>query len=258
MESSVNVKKLDNLGKNSKSLKGSEKFSYTKRKINKICMSLSYDNAEYNPKETLELISSFFDSTDNMGRILYSEISSCVFSMSEKERGIFGTNIETLLLEVLEDNHSNCSEKSEDIRKFIIKLYDHFQLALYQIENTDKQHEKSIEKTRKELQKEVKGMEKEYISILGIFSSVVLAFVGGLTFSTSVLNNVDNVSIYRLVAIALIIGFVFINMIGGLMDFVKNINNLSKRPWWFVIIPNVVILAGIIFIIIAYKLRLFG
>ena len=54
-----------------------------------------------------------------------------------------------------------------------------------------------------------KGMEKEYISILGIFASIVLAFVGGLTFSTSVLANIDKASIYRLVIIACIIGIVF-------------------------------------------------
>ena len=35
-------------------------------------------------------------------------------------------------------------------------------------------------------------MQSEYITILGIFASIVLAFTGGMTFSTSVLENISS------------------------------------------------------------------
>lgn len=76
-----------------------------------------------------------------------------------------------------------------------------------------------------DLQKEVKGIEKEYITILGIFAAIVLAFVGSFTFSTSVLNNIAKVNIVELSVIALIIGIVLFNLIAYLLDFLKEIND---------------------------------
>ena len=68
----------------------------------------------------------------------------------------------------------------------VIKVYDHSHLALHQIENTTNILEKSINSAKIDLQETVKGMEREYISILGIFASIIIAFVGGMTFSTIV------------------------------------------------------------------------
>ena len=39
-----------------------------------------------------------------------------------------------------------------------------------------------------------KDVQKEYIAILGIFAAVVLAFTGGIAFTTSVLQNIHMVS----------------------------------------------------------------
>lgn len=61
-----------------------------------------------------------------------------------------------------------------------------------------------------ESHKEIKGIQKEYITILGIFAAIMLAFVGAFTFSTSVLNNLGRVDTLELVAVALVIGLVFV------------------------------------------------
>jgi len=66
---------------------------------------------------------------------------------------------------------------TEDSKKLIVKIYDHFQLALHQIENVNNIFANSIEEAKENLQKEIKSVEKEYISILGIFAAIVLAFV---------------------------------------------------------------------------------
>ena len=171
---------LQTTGDEAVSLEQSSKYSVTKRKINSICTALTFETRKYNPRKTVDNISSYLESTNKLDRILYSEISNYVFSLEMSQRGIFATNVEKLLLYSLEErNHV-----SEDSKKLIIKIYDHFQLALYQIENVNNIFANSIDEAKENLQKQVKSVEKEYISILGIFAAIVLAFVGGITFST--------------------------------------------------------------------------
>lgn len=131
---------------------------------------------KYDPQKTVENIASYITSTNKLDRILYSEISNYVYSLEMSQRGVFATNLEKLLLYSLDDDNS----VDEDCKKMIVKIYDHFQLALHQIENVNNIFADSIEEAKENLQKQIKGVEKEYISILGIFASIVLAFVGEL------------------------------------------------------------------------------
>lgn len=128
------------------SLEQSKKFNNTKRKINGICKALSLNTQKYDPQKTVENISAYITSTNKLDRILYSEISNYVYSLEMSERGIFATNLEKLLLYSLNDNN----EVSEDCKKMIVKIYDHFQLALHQIENVNNIFANSIEEAKTE------------------------------------------------------------------------------------------------------------
>lgn len=180
---------------------------------------------KYDPQKTVENISAYITSTNKLDRILYSEISNYVYSLEMSERGIFATNLEKLLLYSLDDNN----EVSEDCKKMIVKIYDHFQLALHQIENVNNIFADSIEEAKENLQKQIKGVEKEYISILGIFAAIVLAFVGGITFSTSVLQNISAVSVFRLLLVVDFLAFVLINVIYILVKFIFTINEKNAK-----------------------------
>lgn len=72
---------------------------------------------------------------------------------------------------------------------------------------------------------ELGKQQREDISILGIFAAVVLAFTGGIAFSTSVLKNINTVSVYRITAVSLIIGLVLINVLFGLFYYVDRLVN---------------------------------
>lgn len=207
------------------SLEQSKKFNNTKRKINGICKALSLNTQKYDPQKTVEKISAYITSTNKLDRILYSEISNYVYSLEMSERGIFATNLEKLLLYSLNDNN----EVSEDCKKMIVKIYDHFQLALHQIENVNNIFANSIEEAKENLQKQIKGVEKEYITILGIFAAIVLAFVGGITFSTSVLQNISATSIFRLLLVVDFLAFVLINTIYILLKFIFAINDKNTK-----------------------------
>lgn len=67
-------------------------------------------------------------------------------------------------------------------------------------------------------------MQKEYITILGIFSSIVITFVAGISFSTSVLSNIDKVSIYRLSFVMVLLAIFLFNFLYLLLDFINKIN----------------------------------
>ena len=54
---------------------------------------------------------------------------------------------------------------------------------------------------------------------MGIFAAIVIAFMSGTAFSSSVLQNIDNASIYRLSFIVLILGFFLFNLLIALFAF---------------------------------------
>ncbi len=87
--------------------------------------------------------------------------------------------------------------------------------------------QKKAEKTEKDLQ----NSQREYVTILGIFAAVVLAFTGGIAYSTSVLENLHQASIYRILGISLLIGFVLFNLVYLLLSFILVItDNRNTKP----------------------------
>lgn len=214
-----------------------KKLGESKRRLNGICRSLLIDSSHYDPKKTVMSVDTYIATTEKVDRILYSVISGFIIGLDEKTRGIFSTNVDKLLQYVLDDGN----QVSEDSRKICIKLYDHFQLNLTQIESANIITKNGIANAMKEeiedSHKEIKGIQKEYITILGIFAAIMLAFVGAFTFSTSVLNNLGNVPVFELITVAIIIGLVFVILIALLLDFLREINDKEikdangKKRW---------------------------
>ena len=101
-----------------------------------------------------------------------------------------------------------------------------------------------------EAQKEIKNIEKEYIAILGIFSSVVLTFTAGIAFSTSVLENIHQTSVYRLILGVLLIAFVLINVIFLLFHYVdkmvhgEDTKGLKFIKWINVTLVGMMVVVG--------------
>ena len=196
-------------------------YKNSKRSINWICKTLTFPIDDYTPDKTVEQIQAYLEKQDKISRILYSEISNFLFNLSEEKRATFLGNLEKLLIYSMDKNITI----SSDALNVIVKIYDHSQLVNYQIENINSTFNNSISNAKIDLHKEIKGIEKEYISILGIFASIILAFVGGITFSSSVLQNIGTVSIYRLLLVTTILGFVLVNVIWLLLKFISMIND---------------------------------
>ena len=115
-------------------------------------------------------------------------------------------------------------------REFFLKakkLYDHINLDVARfkyISTVATNLEHTIQKNNENLQKE---LQKDYVTILGIFAAVIVAFVSGMTFSTSVLNNIDKVDIRHLTFVVILIALVLFNLLNLLFDFLQKINKIS-------------------------------
>lgn len=67
------------------------------------------------------------------------------------------------------------------------------------------------------------SLKNEIITVLSIFSAVVLAFMGGMSFSGSTLESMHASSAYKVIFISVICGLVVFNTICGLMYFIAKI-----------------------------------
>ena len=243
-------KALDNLLKSDETATSPHtrlsQFEYNKRKIIGILASLRKPSDQYEPQKTISSIRSYITAGD---RILYSELTSAIYAMDEEERGTVTTNLDSLTAYTFDESNG----VEDDIRKIVIRLWDHFNLACIQADNANHVLALGVESTKEELYNELSGkfstIEREYITILGIFAAVILAFVGGITFSSSVLQHIDNVSIYRLVFVILLLGFVLTNTINLLLRYIFKLNFVKKekiRIWPFNLIVVILMLLTIV------------
>ncbi|MBO7344553.1 MAG: hypothetical protein J6U92_01265 [Clostridia bacterium] len=249
---------------------GKDYINETRKKIIKITETLLVPFNKFELEKIVVQIDSYLQSNGAKGRIIYSEISELIFSLPDDDVGNLLTNVESLLSYSLQ----NSKKLSDDCCKFVIKLYDHCNLANKQKNMSSKVESRAEEFISKKINdsmvdidnkiisagnkiddfdKELKSKEKEYITILGIFASIVLAFVGGLVFSTSVLENIDAVSIYRLLLVIGLLAFVLINVIYLLVRFITEINGkpIKFRIWVYDIVVLVyLICVGITWIVL--------
>lgn len=150
-------------------LADSKKYKATKRKIKFICNGFTFDTKDYLPEKSIEQIESYVKTKDKMTRILYSEISNQLFNLEPEKRVIFLTNVEKMLIYSLGKEDTI----TEDVAKIVVKIYDHTQLVNYQIESMNNIFAQRIANAKVDLHTEIKDVEKEYITILGIFQEQV-------------------------------------------------------------------------------------
>lgn len=198
-----------------------------KRRMSNICHAFCIEPRQYRPEITIRDIRTYIDSSEVMNRLLYSEISNSVFSLNNDEqlKSNFETNLDSLLNYALNSQNG----VPDDCKKMAIKIYDHYNLTTYQTKSINKVFAEGVEDTKNTLYDEFRGIQKDYITILGIFSSVILAFIGGVTFSTSVFENIHKATSYRIVFISAFLGLIVLNSIRILLRFLMDINNKNSN-----------------------------
>ena len=200
-------------------------------------------------------------------RHFYSDIFDVVSQLNNNNiRGsteFLAQNIATIRSGYHSQNYDGDGELI-DIGKSINKLYDHLNLEIGRLNyfSTSKEAAerlslvdgriKDLNQSVSESSKSLKRQQAEYITILGIFASIVLAFTGGMAFSTSVLNNIASTDVYRIIIITLLIGLILCNVVFGLFYFLGSIikEKASIKP---LVLSNSIILAILIFTLLAWS-----
>lgn len=178
-----------------------------------------------------------------------------IISAIDKHQTLDTADLLQSMNEAVEYVKNNHSKYNDDFKKCFDKLYDHVTLEILQINymrGIENKGDANNATTMKELRSamslaktasdnadkatdKLSNMQKDYIAILGIFAAIILAFVSGLVFSNSVLQNIDKASIYKLLLISITIGFFITNILLFLFSFVKSIirnneNNSALDP----------------------------
>lgn len=212
---------------------------------------------------------------DESFRHYYSDIFSSL-GLIVDDNGLDSLDILAQNIRTLKDVYAKKRNKDERLQSSINKLYDHVNLDVSRLTYTHRIYGKlrseaarnrsateerltELDKKSKDIEKQMesnrdiqRSMQSQYISILGIFAAIVLAFTGGMTFSGSVLSNLDQSTIYRIVLITLILGIVLFNVIWLLMDFIRVINKEKIRRVWIFWVYNGLFALGILLDILAY------
>ena len=199
-------------------------------------LELSISSLELNKdivNEKIEKLKSIY--VDDF-RHFYSKIFSTITLIKNDEKYDLQMLIENIgiIFDGIQFKHDK-KEIDDAFFKKAKKLYDHINLDVARIKYTETLVNKITEQnnlTNKELRKineKAENMQRDYVTILGIFAAVIIAFVSGMTFSTSVLNNIDKVSIYRLSFVAILIAFLLFNLLNLLLDFLLKINKVTMN-----------------------------
>lgn len=168
----------------------------------------------------------------------YSEVTGVLFSIeSDEERDFLPEKIKDIK-DIMEEG---------EVKKSVSKLWDHINLEnirLAELKKISKEANKAftevnevknkyidlqekwsninnqaieVDEKLKKMDKDIDNSNAKSITILGIFSGIVMAFTGGLSFIASSLQNMNQVSIYRLVLVVILLSMAIFNIIFMLM-----------------------------------------
>lgn len=149
----------------------------------------------------------------------------------------------------------------DDYKERLEKLHDHISLESIRfdyskgieqnIQHSAKQIQEDIENKHKIIQEDINKQKNQHIVILGIFASIVLAFVGGMIFSGSVFSNIHKVGIHKLTFVMCFVALFFGNILFALFKFIRDINGTdikdNKFFWMFNLFFIAVIIVDVVY-----------
>ncbi len=218
--------------------------------LEKTCNSLCVDASKYDPKKTVKYIKDYL-ADKSIDRVLYYKFSKFIFEQEVTSIAKFENNLQKLMEYVLDPSQ----KISSNVIEAIVKIYDHFYLVNVQIENVRLIAQKSAASAREQISSELKGVEKDYISILSIFSAVIMTFFGGFNYIASALSSLNEANMFKSAFAISLSGcvtfnmiYVMIKMIGRLVkhDF-KSIMDYDKISNYVYIVNFVLVVAVVVF-----------
>lgn len=138
------------------------------------------------------------------------------------------------------------------------KMEESIQKTNYRIEsligklNESNDKVESLEERINESNKRIQNAQREVVAILGIFTSIVLTFIGGGFLSSLIfkdLSSINKENVYLLVSIFLILSIIIFNILISLYYFIIKIVEIRKsgfknscKEYIFLFVPNIILI----------------
>ncbi|WP_333646899.1 hypothetical protein [Lacrimispora sp.] len=213
--------------------------------IIKICKNLSEENDSFDKVQTTILIENYILCYK---RFLYNVISHHIFSGNDP--GTIHSNIESLLSYVTSNDYktafnsrnksSNQTDELYCIKKSVIKLLDHANLAEIQYVNLKQSDNDYKDKfnlniipVKNDIEKQLSGftrdMTSQLISLIGIFTAMSFLVFGGINSLDNIFKSADNIPILKLMIVGCIWGICILNLIFVFMFFISKMTQLNIK-----------------------------
>ena len=175
----------------------------------------------------------------------YSEISIAVEMLAADQRDVLCENLKLLQAGVEEElnSRSGSTDDKNQVRQKIAKLYDHIDLESIRLARIDRVEFigreassaltaadgklKETEDKADELSERVSDYHAQSISILGIFSGLVITFSSVMQFSATTLNNITNTEAYKVTYFLCLAFYFLFNILFMLMYTISKISGKS-------------------------------
>lgn len=172
----------------------------------------------------------------------YYTISSSLEKYDPAQRDSLPVYLDSVV-NYVEEHESEENAETDRIKKSVKKLLDHVELECLRINRMAKvqrdadraeklQNEalvlnESTKASEKVLSDRVNGFHEQSITILGIFSAVVVGFMSGLSMFTSGFNKLNEVSIYIVSFYSVLVGIILFDILFMLIFFIAKISGHS-------------------------------
>ena len=230
-----------------------------------------------NPTKKFEIVS-FLEKLDNYlnnnHRLLYSEFTNRIINYNEKNDqkvGIIISNLENCI----EYSMNRENDVSEDIKKALIKLWDHANLAsnqynyfmttddmfinkvepiiapaMNELKTEVKNAEEKLEKSSNEVKDIKSKLISDIIAMISIFVGIAFVMFGGMSLLNSLFDfsGMQSIPVNELLCLGSLIGIVIIAAIYAFMIFILRLTNKDikgKSLLNKVLIFTIVVLIGI-------------
>lgn len=171
-------------------------------------------------------------------------------------------------MEIIQREANRRDDITPNVRKCITKLYDHIELENTRLRYMVKQNKVQMQNAAK-LQSDMEAfdekvndtqerLQRNYVTILGIFAAIVITFTAATSFSSAVLQSMNNVSIYRLSFVIVVLAIVLFDVVISLYYFICRVSKFEEGKYLprFVIGFNIILLLALLAIFFAWKLQL--
>lgn len=201
---------------------------------------LSKDSNGFKPNEAYKVISKYID---EYKRVLYSAISDYMFVLlkenkNDRRYGSISTNIDSLLKYSKDPDSLNKDAIPPDNRTqnsvIILKIWDHINLAskqYYSLWETDDEYDERFKVRIQEFQNRIMSeMTGHLLTLVGIFTALAFLIFGSITSLESILDNLNNTSLLKVMVSGCIWGLCILNLLFVFLFCVKKISKPDNRP----------------------------